>query len=161
MLHKALRTATVVATAWLVACGGNDAPESTPGQPAGETPTLQAQYEALLAQANAAKTEAEAKASVVCSSNEQCSTLSFRSPLASCFDTTTLDYSTANSANAAEVEAAATRYEEAAKAAEAIAPPSNVSGSCFTNVDLRPLACIDNRCQRGGFVFEGPPASGT
>lgn len=160
MLHKALRTATVVATALLVACGGNDEPASASGQPAGETPTLQAQYEAFLAQANAAKAEAEAKASVVCSSNEQCSTLTFRSPLAPCFDTT-LDYSTADSGNAAEIEAAATRYETAAQAAEAIAPPSNVSGSCFTNVDLRPLACIDNRCQRGGFVFEGSSASGT
>ena len=161
MLHKALRTATVVATALLVACGGNDAPESTPGQPAGETPTLQAQYEALLAQANAAQAEAAAKAKLDCTSHEQCSTLPFRSPLAPCFDTTTLDYSTADSANAAEVEAAATRYETAAQAAEAIAPPSNVSGSCFINVDMRPLACIDNRCQRGGFVFEGPSASGT
>jgi hypothetical protein len=160
MLHKALRTATVVATAWLVACGGNDAAESTPGQPAGETPTLQAQYEALLLQANEAKAEAEAKASVVCSSNEQCSTLTFRSPLAPCFDTTPLDYSTADSANAAEVEAAAARYATAAGAAEAIAPPSNVSGSCFTNVNLVPLACIDNRCQRG-FVFGGAADSGT
>lgn len=161
MLQKALRTATVVATALLVACGGNDAPESTPGQPAGETPTLQAQYEALLAQANAAEAEAKAKAKLDCTSQEQCSTLTFRSPLAPCFFTTPLDYSTADSANAAEVEAAATRYETAAQAAEAIAPPSNVSGSCFTNADLRPLACIDNRCQRGGFVFEGPSASGT
>ncbi len=161
MLHKALRTATVVATALLVACGGNDEPASASGQPAGETPTLQAQYEAFLAQANAAKAEAEAKASVVCSSNEQCSTLTFRSPLAPCFFSTFLDYSTADSANAAEVEAAAARYETAAQAAEAIAPPSNVSGSCFTNADLRPLACIDNRCQRGGFVIEGPSASGT
>lgn len=161
MLQKALRTATVVATALLVACGGNDAPESTPGQPAGETPTLQAQYEALLAQANAAEAEAKAKAKLDCTSQEQCSTLTFRSPLAPCFFTTPLDYSTADSANAAEVEAAATRYETAAQAAEAIAPPSNVSGSCFTNADLRPLACIDNRCQRGGFVFEGSSASGT
>lgn len=160
MLQKALRTATVVATALLVACGGNDEPASASGQPAGETPTLQAQYEAFLAQANAAKAEVEAKASVVCSSHEQCSTLTFRSPLAPCFDTT-LDYSTADSANAAEVEAAATRYETAAQAAEAIAPPSNVSGLCVINADLRPLACIDNRCQRGGFVIEGPSASGT
>lgn len=161
MLHKALKTATVVTTAWLVACGGNDEPASASGQPAGEMPTLQAQYEALLAQANAAQAEAAAKAKLDCSSDEQCSTLSFRSPLAPCFDTTSLDYSTADSANAAEVEAAATRYETAAQAAEAIAPTSNVSGTCFTNVDLRSLTCTDNRCQRGGFVFEGPPASGT
>lgn len=161
MLQKALKTATVVATAWLVACGGNDEPASTPGQPAGETPTLQAQYEALLAQANAAEAEAKAKAKLDCTSSEQCSTLTFRSPLAPCFFSTFLEYSTADSANAAEVEAAATRYEVAAQAAEAIAPPSNVSGSCFINVDMRPLACIDNRCQRGGFVIEGPSASGT
>lgn len=160
MLQKALRTATVVTTVLLVACGGNDAPESTSGQPADGAATLQAQYEALLLQVNEAKAEAEAKAKLDCTSNEQCSTLSFRSPLGLCFDTT-LDYSTADSANAAEVAAAASRYAAAATAAEAVAPPSNVSGSCFTNVDLSPLTCVDNRCQRGGFVFEGPSASGT
>jgi hypothetical protein len=192
MLQKALKTATVVATALLVACGGNDAPESTSGQPAAEQPnqpvveqpnqpvveqpnqpvveqpnqpvveqpnqpvveqpTLLEQYEALLAQANVAEAEAKAKAKLDCTSSEQCSTLTFRSPLAPCFFSTFLEYSTADSANATEVEAAANRYETAAQAAESIAPPSNLSGSCFTNVDMRPLACIDNRCQRG-FVF--------
>lgn len=160
MLHKALRTAALVTTAWLVACGGNDAQEPTAGLPADGAPTLQAQYEALLQQANAAKADAEAKAMLDCTSNEQCATLSFRDPTAPCFFTTFLDYSTADSASAAEVEAAADRYASAAEAAEAIAPPSNVSGSCFTSVDLTPLACIDNRCQRG-FVFEGPSGSGT
>lgn len=149
-----------MATVLLVACGGNDAPEPASGQPAGETPSLQAQYEALLAQANAAQAEATDKAKLDCTVSEQCATLTFRSPLAPCFDTITLDYSTADSANAAEVEAAAARYTAAATAAEAIAPPSNLSSSCFTNVDLRPLVCIDNRCQHG-FVFEVLPASGT
>jgi hypothetical protein len=156
MLQKALRMAALVTTAWLVACGGNDAQEPT----ADGALTLQAQYDALLLQANEAKAEAEAKAMLDCTSNEQCATLTFRSPLAPCFDTTALDYSTADSANAAEVEAAAARYATAAEAAEAIAPPSHVSGACFTNVNLTPLACIDNRCQRG-FVFEGPSGSGT
>lgn len=160
MLQRALRTATVVTTALLVACGGNDVPASTSGQPASEMPTLQEQYDALVTQANAAQAEAEAKAKLDCTSNEQCSTLSFRSPLAPCFFTTSLDYSTADSANAAEVEAAAARYATAATAAEAIAPPSNVSGTCFTNVDLTPLACIDNRCQRG-FVIGGATVSGS
>ena len=118
MLQKALRTATVVTTLLLVACGGNDAPESTSGQPADGAPTLQAQYEALLLQVNEAKAEAEAKAKLDCTSNEQCSTLSFRSPLAPCFDTTTLDYSTADSANAAEVAAAATSAALALSAVE-------------------------------------------
>lgn len=160
MPKKVFNSVAAMATVLLVACGGNDAQESTSGQPASETPTLEAQYQALLTQANAAKAEAEAHAqSGPCTSDAQCATLVFRSPLAPCFDTTTLDYSTA-SENAAVAEAAAARYATAAAQAEAIAPPSNVSGSCFTNVDLTPLACIDNRCQRG-FVFGGPAASGT
>lgn len=159
MQRQILMTTTAVVTALLVACGGNDAPVSTSEQSTDES-AQQAQYQSLLAQANEAQTEAVAKAKVDCTSNEQCFTLSFRSPLAPCFDTTTLDYSTADSANAAEVEAAANRYATAASAAEAIAPPSNVSASCVTNVDLRPLSCIDNRCQRG-FVFEGPTVSGS
>lgn len=170
-------------TVLLVACGGNDAPETTAEQPvdirvgvvtqpadvpepaaeqpAGETPTLQAQYEALLAQANAAQAEATDKAKLDCTVSEQCATLTFRSPLAPCFFTTPLDYSTADSANAAEVEAAAARYTAAATAAEAIAPPYNFSSSCVIMVmNPLPLACIDNRCQHG-FVVEVLPASGT
>lgn len=42
MRQKALRTGALVATAWLVACGGNDAPESASGQPADGALTLQA-----------------------------------------------------------------------------------------------------------------------
>lgn len=151
MLQKALKTATVVATALLVACGGNDAQESASGQPVVETPTLQAQYEALVEQANAAQADVLASAEAgPCTQDEQCVVLTLESYAAPCFDKTQYLYST-QSPKAASVAAAAERYAAAASAAVLVAPPlpPGFSSSCFTMVDSSPTMCSAGTCQRG------------
>lgn len=177
MLQKALKTATVVATALLVACGGNDAPvsasaqpsdvsvpvinppdvgsEPTAEQPVGETPTLQAQYEALVEQANAAQAEVLANAEAgPCTQDEQCVVLTLESYAAPCFDKTQYLYST-QSPKAASVAAEAERYAAAASAAVLVAPPlpPGFIPSCSNMVDSSPAMCSAGTCQRG-FRFD-------
>lgn len=139
MLQKILTISLALAATVLVACGGTDPTELTQEQ----------KYESLLNEVNLAKAEAEANAaSGPCTHDDQCSTLILRSPLPPCYFTTVVDYSTATP-TAAAVSAAAARHDSAAEAAEAIAPPSDVSGSCFSQTDSRPLLCMEGSCQRG------------
>lgn len=140
-----------MATVLLVACGGNDAPESASGQPAGETPSLQAQYEALVEQANTAQADVLASAEAgPCTQDEQCVVLTLQSYAAPCFDNTPYLYST-QSPKAASVVAAAERYTAAASAAVLVAPPlpPGFSASCTTMADSYPTICNAGTCQRG------------
>lgn len=152
MNFKPLNLLTMAFAALLASCGGGGSGEGSGGatQPQAQPALTQDQeYQALLTEANAAKAEAVSlAASGPCTADDQCSTLTFRSPLGPCNETSTTDYSLV-SAGAAAASAAAARYERAASEAEAIAPPTNVTGSCFVNVDATPLICLENSCQRG------------
>ena len=134
---------------FLGACGGSD------DTPTSRPQTQEEQYQALLESATQAKAEAVLLAAAEpCSSDSQCSTLSFRDPFPPCHFTSSVDYSMA-APTAAAASAAAANYDSLARQAEAIAAPSNITGSCSTNVDLKPLICLENKCQRG-FRIDGP-----
>lgn len=90
-----------------------------------------------------------------CSDASQCATLVLKPQLAPCFFQERLDHSTA-SAGADAAVAAAAQYNALSAIAHALEPPSNLSGSCFENVDATPLACVANRCVRS-FVIGAAP----
>jgi len=141
---KLLSLATIAMVIFLTSCGGSD----DAGQPPPAL-TQEQQYQSLLNDVNAAKAKAVATAaSSPCTTDNQCSTLVFHSPVPPCYETFTMDYSLV-STGATAASAAASQYAQAASAAQAIAPPTGVTGSCFQNQDLRPLLCLDNYCQRG------------
>ena len=142
---RILSLCSIVFTVAVAACGGGS--DKVPSADAQET--TESQYLALLQEAQQQKVEAIRLASDgPCSSDNQCSTLSFREPLPPCYFVSSTDYSLV-SPTAAAASAAAANYDSLAKQAEAIAPPSNVSGSCFVNSNGLPLICLENRCQRG------------
>jgi len=134
----------VSASLVIAACGGSSETEAVAPQP-----TQAEQYQSLLISANEARVEAVAlAASGPCTSDGQCASLAFRSSLPPCYETTTIVYSLATP-TAAAASAAAAKYNTIAGEAESIAPPSSSTGSCFENVDLRPLICLESSCQRG------------
>ena len=136
---------SAIATACLLAaCGGG-----SDSAPAATQPTQEEQYAALTAEATAARAEVvENAASGPCDSDAQCSSLTLRDYSPVCPFNTVVDYSLA-SPTAAAARAAAERYDRAASEAAALAPPSNAIPGCFENPEMRPLICLENRCQRG------------
>lgn len=122
----------------LQSCGGGS---SSAEPPLSEHDQLQQAAEAMRLQALALASPEP------CTRSDQCASLVLRSELPPCYFTETIDYSLA-APGAAAASAAVAEFNALSLKARALEAPSTASGSCFVNVEARPLNCVANKCVR-------------
>jgi hypothetical protein len=139
MRNIIITASTLLTALFLQACGGT----------ATEEPAMvQSEHERLRDEAAAKLLQVRALVeNTPCTQSSQCSSLTLQPQLPPCFFNERYDYSlispTANAASAAAAD-----YNSLSERAYALEPASNVSGSCFQNVDVTPLNCVANKCVR-------------